>query len=381
MPTVAGWSKGFHCRQGSSRRHVFRNSFLHFPPRCAMAALAIKTRAAEIRESGAYLGIFEWLAWGVLSDASVQMLFGTNVVELGPFMGPNLPRPSGGRIHRVAAVRMQDGIWYTAGAESLTDVNHFVIGVPSGLPPSVASSSASSSSSSATSVLAARAALSVGWLLKASNGYGDCGPDCMAFSSSRPRTPESFRAIRNELADFLVGVSEVPVWQEAFALCGEGFAPEPPEPSGGLGPEPSGGLGPLVSGAPPSPSPSTPPPLPPPSPSTFQAWLLELTPEKRRDATATYSSFKAAETDWLASLPPKASDSGPAVARKHHASTTLRFRLATGKAYSEWLAGLGRASRSPLKVVTSLPMVPLGQFSRWARKNVWGRTSQMRSVC
>ena len=342
-----------------------------------MAAAAIKQRADEIRISGSYIGLFEWLAWGVFADASVNMLFGSTTVVLRDAIGPRLPLPSGDRVHRVGAVRARDGQWSAVRSGNLLEANHFVIGVE-------AIGVASAPGCDVGDCCAAKAAMRVGWLLKPGNPFGDCGPDCMAFAAGMPRTAETFQSIRAQLADFIVGVSDLPEWQEAFAVCGEGPGLDGSAVDDGLGPIAVGGLGPggidveseepSSPATPPHPGPcddeaplvNSPPPLPPPDgapgdtlvvadsdastpPRSFSGWLSSLTPEKRAAATASYFAFKAAEKDWLATKVEDNTLAASASPSKKHCSSSLTTRLETGQAYLTWLQGDGQASRSPLK--------------------------------
>ena len=48
----------------------------------AVISAAIKARAAVIRQPRVFIGFFEWLAWGILTESEVHMIFGEHVVKL-----------------------------------------------------------------------------------------------------------------------------------------------------------------------------------------------------------------------------------------------------------------------------------------------------------
>ena len=95
-------------------------------------ATRMEQRSEQVRHAGQYLGLFEWVAWSVMRRAVVQMLFGSQVVDVVSVFAPSLCQESGfAPIHRVAAVLLdRTGFWRSAGGSegAMPHINHFVIG-------------------------------------------------------------------------------------------------------------------------------------------------------------------------------------------------------------------------------------------------------------
>ncbi len=66
---------------------------------------------------------------------------------------------------------------------------------------------------------AARRTLRVGWVLKEMVAQGDCGIDAMAFNAGMPHNAATWKAIRAELADFMLEVAHRVTWQDSFKAC------------------------------------------------------------------------------------------------------------------------------------------------------------------
>ena len=64
-----------------------------------------------------------------------------------------------------------------------------------------------------------------GWTFKSTVADGNCALDCMAYFQGLGRTAAVWEELREELATFMISVSEVQEWQEAFDACQE-FSPE-----------------------------------------------------------------------------------------------------------------------------------------------------------
>jgi hypothetical protein len=362
-----------------------RSDSLHFRLCGRMSARAkheIEERAQNIRGLGRWVGFFEWLVWGELRNARILILFGREVFQLREIMGFPLPPRGHLETHRVGAVILNDGKWRSAVVPRADGelpcvpvVNHFVIGKP------FKGARACQSPGAPDSALAAAA--SAGWLLCETNATGDCGPDVMAHFAQRERCPTVWKAIRAEIADFMMTVSGDEMWQDCFALCSElgrgaAEAPRPRAPpamlafgidkasspaasssscphdlSGGLGPRSVPDL------------PRRPAPLPPPleedhsldvalsavassAPVTFVQWLKGLPHDLLNDVTKDYYSFKEAEDRWRA-VALRGRPAAKPLPRRKHASTRVTFKLATGLAYLAWKKDEGANCKAPLK--------------------------------
>jgi hypothetical protein len=219
------------------------------------------------------------------------------------------------------------------------------------------------------SASAARLAARVGWVLKQTNATGDCGPDCLAYFAGMPRTPMSWKSVRQELADFMLTVRDDPQWMAAFGACGEQVEAEPlpveaPQalPSGPLPvptrspvadpplPPQSDPVPPLVllSSASP-PSSLVLPPLPPPDdgPETFQAWLDSLPKDQLEDVTRDYHIFTLSRDRWERANPKQTRTRLPSKLVRRQ--TRLDHKRAVGVAYLKWRADEGSGSRAHLK--------------------------------
>ena len=81
---------------------------------------------------------------------------------------------------------------------------------------------------------------------------------------------------------------------------------------------------------------------------TFIDFLNALPTDRRREITKDYSSYKAAEDVWAASLPPQAVHPEQRPQRRH-TSSRLAYRRAVGSNFARWVAGPGAGSAAPLK--------------------------------
>ena len=72
-----------------------------------MVEAQLATRVAQIRVSGTYLGLLEWVAFAALEKVRVEMLFGQDVVDVYEIFAPALGLGSDCRgVCRTAAVRV-----------------------------------------------------------------------------------------------------------------------------------------------------------------------------------------------------------------------------------------------------------------------------------
>jgi hypothetical protein len=198
-----------------------------------MAADAMRTRAEQVRATGCYLGLFDFVAWSVRNHVQVQMLFGSAIVDLQKVFAPDMPSHSVSCL-RVAAVRCAVGVehWLSAvgpGGEYHTcDVNHYVIGVaadPAAVAATgydgVAGTSLDGDAALPLSTSARKNALRVGWMLRETVADGDCGIDCMSYHLRQDRTLADRNGIRSELGDFIKKVADDKAWQDVFCTCQE----------------------------------------------------------------------------------------------------------------------------------------------------------------
>ena len=100
-----------------------------------MAALSlagqVRARAAQVRQDGAYCGLFESLVLASLRNLTVLLVFGTSVIDVYKFCAEGLPRTTGKDVWRFVAVRTtSSGIMLSADNPGTLapDANHFMIG-------------------------------------------------------------------------------------------------------------------------------------------------------------------------------------------------------------------------------------------------------------
>ena len=330
---------------------------------------ALLQRAARVRQPGAYIGFFEWLAFRSVRAFNVQMLFGSSVVDLGEVFGGSVPMVAELSVARVVATKVSGPKLLSAvvPGSHLPDVNHYVIGIAAkGSAEPVAEWPLSLAPAESYCLTASAAAMKAGWQLRATQSAGDCGIDCMSYFAGLSRTPFVWRELRRELADFMGAVAGDIGWQNAFGVCQENdtayqhlaLAEIPPPPAGessGAGPPALGSLeaGELAEqhgitklagvlqkyfeqyqiGN-----------------HSFAGWISQLPLYDRRFLTASYAVFEAARKmyDLLARpvrLHPQTEVDSKAIvptclpsAASTRTVTFLRDRVRVGKAYQAWLA-------------------------------------------
>ena len=196
---------------------------------------ALRARSEKIRKPGEYIGFLEWVIWGHMLNKRVLMLFGSTVKDVietfAPGVGAANPDEPWG-VARVAAV-MGTGVpgQWLAAEGSLPHINHYVIGVCFRRVEAAAPIDPAS--------CAKRAAFQIGWVLKPTVADGNCGPDVMADNLQLPRNMETWTAIRESIADFMLHHAHQEAWQEVATACQEAAdASSGPDPKGGLGQAP-----------------------------------------------------------------------------------------------------------------------------------------------
>jgi hypothetical protein len=343
-------------------------------------AASVHLRAEEVSRSGRYLGLFDLLVWSELQQAQVLVLLGTEVLDLRGLCGMSVD--SGRPVHCfVACQRTTSGDLLAVSEASC--MNHWMIGERSGRS---LTASPSSPLPPGTSVMVGAAR--VGWITKATNATGDCGPDVMAHWAGMHRGGLSWGTIRQRLSQFMVDNASVASWQAAFSMLGEAPAPRVvvPEASSAsasacLEPVPSGVL----------------PPLPPPpvldvedsssepeadclaivpygtgtttsaivpstsavsaaaasaassgEPRTFADWVASLDTDKQLAITKDYYAFKKAEDEWRADHP-LVRRAPRGLPQRVKAASQLDYRLAVGRTFLRWRANEGRKSKSCYK--------------------------------
>ena len=80
-----------------------------------------------MRLPGEWLGCFEWIAWGVMRQVRVHMMFGEHVVDMMQTFAPDLYTYQPKSTHRAIAVRMhEDSLFTSASLDSPHPcVNHY----------------------------------------------------------------------------------------------------------------------------------------------------------------------------------------------------------------------------------------------------------------
>jgi hypothetical protein len=369
-----------------------------------MSAAFIRKRAKRLRRVGEFIGLFDWVVWGVQHQVNVLMLFGSNVVDIKEWFAPGMPQRFLSCL-RVAAVRAVGGRWLSAVGPG-PNVNHFVLGVacirgkdrpvPDARPDQ----------------MAVKAAMRAGWILRPTNSTGDCGIDAMSHHFSQPREAATWLAIRNHIADHMVRIADDPAWHAVYYACQERQIADAPRWRGGIGAHPPGtsplgsltaaaslscaashsgssssGLAPservasssIIAASQPGPAasaiaasepesaPLVPvdlPPLPPPAhdapdtdvvvattvagPRAFADWISDQSVDQLRMMTSSVTMFVGAEARWRAEHPAHSSaNTGPR--RRQNVASEVNFKHATGTAFMEWRKGVGHDTRAPHK--------------------------------
>ena len=148
--------------------------------------------------AGEYIGLFEFIAWGVMQSSAVHVLFGNHVVDIMAVFAPQFAVPSPLFITRAAGVFLADTKWRAVKTVdgAFPKINHFVWGVPIHGSAVHASSGLDAWKKPGVANCAIAAGMEAGWFLKPTTALGDCGIDVMAASANLERSPESWQQIR-----------------------------------------------------------------------------------------------------------------------------------------------------------------------------------------
>jgi len=150
------------------------------------------------------------------------LLLGTRELDVRAECGVDLPPLLAGLTHYFAGVVMCGQQWLAVQDDyDFLRINHFVIGLRD-------ADAAAVTPGTDVPALATEVAALAGWRLEVTAAQGDCCVDCMAYWAGRPRTLETYSAIRVHLAEFAASVADDPRWQAAFRWCAEG----PSQPAG-----------------------------------------------------------------------------------------------------------------------------------------------------
>ena len=188
----------------------------------------MKIRAAHVATTGKYLGFFEWVVSSVIRGASIQMLFGSRVYDVGLVFGPQGAAHSSENTTptlRVIACKIASGggLLSAVVPSSLKPVvNHYVIGIPLGVINATPAPAASLLQSASEHETAAAAAHRAGWGIKLTDATGDCAPDTMAYFDGATRNIETWSRVRKEIAEKIMSVADQAEWQQVFKCCCEG---------------------------------------------------------------------------------------------------------------------------------------------------------------
>jgi hypothetical protein len=361
-------------------------------------AAGMLARASEIREDGEHIGLFEFLLWSHLRHRPVNLLFGSNLVDLTEVVGFPLPHIFLENPMYVCGVRMSaSGRWLSAAGADVR-INHYLIAFPLDAPDET--------SSGTNAVAMARRA---GFTLKATEACGNCGIDCMTEAEGTVRSLANWMELRGELADLLETIAGDADWQAAFSRCGErpaddigamvpsssssstsvaggGMGPPTKAPAAALAASPfAASLAASLAAAPPAaiaveplavepiavafaaappaalaaePSdellPPLPlPPLPPPAGQhpTFTAHLKSQPQDDTFRMIKDYHTFMRAQEVWeaLNLQPSRRQGVQKTGLKRQNRTSTLTHRMATAAAYRQWRDGPGATTRDHLK--------------------------------
>ena len=155
-------------------------------------------RADVAQGAGEWIGLFEFVVWGVMQSAAVHMLFGNHVVDIMAVFAPKFAVHSPLFITRAAGVLLTDTKWRAVNTigGAFPKINHFVWGVPIKGSAVHVSSGLDEGKKPGVANCAIAAGMEAGWFLKPTTALGDCGIDAMAASANLERSPESWQHIR-----------------------------------------------------------------------------------------------------------------------------------------------------------------------------------------
>ena len=158
--------------------------------------MAQRADAAECGRE--WIGLFEFVVWGVMQSSAVHVLFGSHVVDIMAVFAPQFAVPAPLFVTRAAGVLLRNTKWRAANTigGNFPKINHFVWAVPiKGCDVHVSSGLYAEQTPRAANC-AISAGVEAGWFLKPTVAQGDCGIDVMAASANLERSPASWQHIR-----------------------------------------------------------------------------------------------------------------------------------------------------------------------------------------
>ena len=194
--------------------------------------LQIRKRAGDVRQGGAYCGLFELTVWAALKEWRVLCSFGASIVNARQFCGKWLPSFRSRATIRVVAVQCTaDGLFSAdKPGQSAPEANHFVAAYEQhkGSAKSKTDESVRSYRKGGGRRSAEEVAYDLGWQLELTDAMGDCLIDAFSFHAHRVRNPITWKRIRNELGDKMEHIVDMVAkegvdspWAACFRLCGE----------------------------------------------------------------------------------------------------------------------------------------------------------------
>ena len=93
-----------------------------------MVSAQIRKRAGDVRQDGAYCGVFEITCWAFYKRRRILCSFGTSIQDIYQFCGSGLPKLKYTTTIRVVAVYCTDGKLLSADkpGSAVPQANHFV---------------------------------------------------------------------------------------------------------------------------------------------------------------------------------------------------------------------------------------------------------------
>ena len=155
-------------------------------------AKAMRARARDVRQDGAYCGLLEIAAWCWLKKVHVLLAFGLHIVNVYRFCGDGLPDFKPKKIQRLIAVQASGDKLLSADKPgvSVPDANHFVIGRSAHGKQALDTSehvSAPRFLPDGSRRAASDVALDLYWRIMPTVCQGDCLIDCLAYWTQKSR--------------------------------------------------------------------------------------------------------------------------------------------------------------------------------------------------
>ena len=170
---------------------------------------SILARADEISVAGAWIGVFEIMAWCAMNKQRVVVQLEEGTVDPIADLAPRLLDKTWSRqplAGRLVVCRMDAGVWHVASWRTCT---HYVAAKPLQGEMSL----------QGVGVVAHMGRLGYATMLTETNG--DCGIECFLLLTGSRRGPAQRIALRRRLQEFLQAASHSPVWHDAYIAAGE----------------------------------------------------------------------------------------------------------------------------------------------------------------